>query len=105
MTIGFPRLQDCVVLAALALLALPAARPALAQRLATESRTIVVGAVEREYRLHVPGKLAGSPVPLVFVFHGGNGQSLGTMTLTNFNQVADKEGFLVVYPQGIGRNW
>lgn len=105
MTIGCPRLRDIFVLAALAMLAFPAARPARAQRFAAESRTIVVGAVEREYRLHVPATLPASPVPLVFVFHGGNGQSLGTSRLTGFSEVADKERFIVVYPQGIGRNW
>jgi polyhydroxybutyrate depolymerase len=44
-------------------------------------------------------------VPLVFVFHGGNGTSVGTMHLSRFNEVADRENFIVVYPQGIGRSW
>jgi polyhydroxybutyrate depolymerase len=105
MTIGYPRLRDSVVLAALVMVVLTAAHPALAQRFATESRTIVVGAMEREYRLHVPATLPASPAPLVFVFHGGNGQSLGTIRLTGFSEVADKERFIVVYPQGIERNW
>ncbi len=68
-------------------------------------RSLTVGTLEREFLVHVPANLGSSPVPLVFVFHGGNGQATGTMGLTGFSEVADKETFIVVYPQGIGRNW
>ncbi len=67
---------------------------------------LTVGALEREYLLHVPAGLpAEQSVPLVFVFHGGSGTAAGTLGLSRFNAVADREKFLVVYPQGIGRNW
>lgn len=78
---------------------------AFAQRTASSVQKMAVGPLEREYRLHVPANLPDSPAPLVFVFHGGNGQALGTMNLTKFNDVADKEKCIVVYPQGIGRGW
>jgi len=68
--------------------------------------SLKVGALTREYLLHVPADLPkDTAVPVVFVFHGGNGQAFGTMNLTKFNDVADREKFLVVYPQGIGRGW
>ena len=77
-----------------------------AQRAAGDLSQLTVGALTREYLLHVPADLPkNTTVPLVFVFHGGNGQALGTMNLTKFNEVADREKFLVVYPQGIGRSW
>jgi len=44
------------------------------------------------------------PVTVVFVFHGGSGVAAGTMGLSRFNTVADREKFIVVYPQGIGRS-
>lgn len=70
-----------------------------------ELRTVTVGALEREYRLHVPAGLPDTAVPLVFVFHGGGGTAGGTARLTGFDDVADREKFLVVYPQGVGRGW
>jgi polyhydroxybutyrate depolymerase len=77
-----------------------------AQRAAGDLSKLTVGALTREYLLHVPADLAkDTAVPLVFVFHGGNGQAFGTMNLTKLNDVADREKFLVVYPQGIGRSW
>jgi len=37
--------------------------------------------------------------------HGLGGTGEGTMKLTGFNEVADKEGFVVVYPDGLNRLW
>jgi polyhydroxybutyrate depolymerase len=69
-------------------------------------RRMVVGARDRGYRLHVPPRLdREQPVPLVLVFHGGGGDPAGTERLTRFSELADREGFLVVYPEGVGRNW
>jgi len=71
-----------------------------------ESLTLTVGALERECLLHVPADLPKEqPVPLVFVFHGGGGTAAGTMGLSRFNAVAEREKCIVVYPQGIGRSW
>jgi polyhydroxybutyrate depolymerase len=44
-------------------------------------------------------------VPLVLVFHGGGGNGVGTERLTRFSELADREGLLVAYPEGVGRNW
>jgi polyhydroxybutyrate depolymerase len=45
--------------------------------------------------------------PLLFVLHGGGGTNRGMIRLTNsrFNQLADRDGFFVVYPQGIDKSW
>lgn len=40
--------------------------------------------------------------PAIIAFHGGGGNSEGFKNQTNFNFYAEKEGFIVVYPQGIG---
>jgi polyhydroxybutyrate depolymerase len=62
---------------------------------------IAVDGREREYLLHTPAGLSDAPVPVVFVFHGGGGKSAGVAKLTKFSELADREKFLVVYPQGI----
>lgn len=67
-----------------------------------EQRTIRVGDLEREYFLHVPGKVAGRPAPVVFALHGGAANSGLQMHLkVDYTPVADKEGFVVVYPSGL----
>jgi polyhydroxybutyrate depolymerase len=68
-----------------------------------EEQTIEVGGEERSYILHVPDSLPPSPA-LVFVLHGG-GQSARIAERMGFSQLADREGFIVVYPDAIRRNW
>lgn len=59
---------------------------------------------ERSYLLHVPPGLK-SPAPLVLALHGGGGTGAQFERWTKFSQLADREGFLVAYPDGIGKNW
>jgi len=68
--------------------------------------TIQVGAVTRDYRVHVPVNLASAPKALVFVLHGGGGEGMdiantGAHPLSVFRTVADREGFVVIYPGGL----
>jgi len=72
---------------------------------ATVARTIRVDGLTRTYFLRVPRNAGPGPAPLVLVFHGGGGNGPGTERLTRFSALADREGFLVAYPEGIGRNW
>jgi polyhydroxybutyrate depolymerase len=46
-------------------------------------------------------------VPLIFVLHGGGGNGVGMESLTRrgFNRIADAEGAVIVYPDGIGKGW
>lgn len=84
----------------LAMLAGAAALPGAAQH------TVLSGGRARTYRLHAPpGLLKARPVPLVLVFHGGGGDGEGAASLTGFDALADREGFLVAYPDGIGKHW
>jgi polyhydroxybutyrate depolymerase len=69
-------------------------------------KDINVDGVEREYYVHIPPGYDGSePVALVLALHGGGGQADKMDRLTGFNDVADEEGFIVVYPQGINARW
>jgi len=89
---------------ALALAWLLAASVAAAEP-APVGRTLQVDGVTRTYFLHVPAVLSRDSIPLVLVFHGGGGNGPGTERLTKFSALADREGFLVAYPEGLGRNW
>ena len=64
-----------------------------------KSYTIEVDSIEREYLLHIPKDL-GTNAPLVIVYHGYSGNAYETSQSTGFNQLADKNKFLVCYPQG-----
>ncbi|MEH2063875.1 MAG: alpha/beta fold hydrolase [Nostoc sp.] len=44
-------------------------------------------------------------MPLVLVFHGDDGSGRSISNVTQFNELADKKGFIVVYPDGINQKW
>jgi len=48
--------------------------------------------------LHVPRKVTG-PLPLVFAFHGAYDDARGTSVYYGLSGVADREHFVVLYPQ------
>jgi polyhydroxybutyrate depolymerase len=62
---------------------------------------IVSSGVEREYILYVPKNYhRGKPAPLVITLHGAGVSPRLQMEMSEWNEVADREGFLVVYPSG-----
>ncbi len=64
------------------------------------------GGYTRTYLVHLPkGYSADAPAPLVLSFHGRHGQGEGQAKLTGFSEVADRHGFIVVYPDGVGKSW
>jgi poly(3-hydroxybutyrate) depolymerase len=70
------------------------------------NQTFAVAGATRQYRVHVPAALSGSPKAIVFVLHGGGGLGLdvantGAHPLSVFRTVGDREGFVVVYPGGL----
>lgn len=61
------------------------------------------GGQVRQYLLHVPATYKPEePGALVLVFHGAGIGAERFVRYTRFSTVADREGFLVVYPQGLG---
>lgn len=63
---------------------------------------------ERFYRLYVPSSYnKENPAALVFVLHGGGGRSRDMVKLTKgkFNELAERDGFIVVYPEGVQKHW
>ncbi len=58
---------------------------------------------ERWAAVHVPpGYNPGTPTPVVLVFHGGGGFPDAVRFQSQMDTVADREGFLAVYPAGTG---
>ena len=69
-------------------------------------RTLRAGGLERSYLVHLPApRPAGRALPLVLVFHGAGGRPRGIADHTGFSRVADREGFIAVYPAGIRNRW
>ncbi|MGB8702907.1 MAG: PHB depolymerase family esterase [Thermosynechococcaceae cyanobacterium] len=60
----------------------------------------------REYLVHLPANYRSfQTYPLVLVFHGGSGTPEQMRSLTRFNDTADTDQFIVVYPKGIEKSW
>jgi len=67
--------------------------------LVSEQRMVIHEGVEREYIIHVPENL-NQDSPIVFVIHGYTGSAEGIAAYTGMNNIAEREGFIAVYPQG-----
>jgi polyhydroxybutyrate depolymerase len=60
----------------------------------------------RIYHLYLPSNYNRTRSwPLVLAFHGGYGSGKRMARNTGFNDLADREGFIVVYPDGVDRHW
>jgi polyhydroxybutyrate depolymerase len=67
---------------------------------------LYVGKAKREYIIHLPPKYKKEEsLPLVMVFHGGGGNSRQIQRYMAMDAIADRENFIVVYPNGINRQW
>jgi polyhydroxybutyrate depolymerase len=56
---------------------------------------------ERRYLVHVPPAAASDrALPVLLSFHGAGGTAAGHQRFTQTDSLADRKGFLVVYPEG-----
>ena len=63
-----------------------------------------IDGIDRSYRVHSPPGLPDSAsVPLVLVLHGGGGTASLAAKQTRFNDDADRERYVVAYPNGTDR--
>jgi polyhydroxybutyrate depolymerase len=71
-----------------------------------QRQTLQVDGLVRELLYYAPPGLARG-APLVFVLHGSRGTAAGMRDLTAFafERIAQQEGAVVVYPQGIDNHW
>jgi polyhydroxybutyrate depolymerase len=69
----------------------------------TKSGSLAMAGGTRTYLIHVPPNYDGKkPLPLVLVLHGGGGGGQSAEKMTGMSAKADKENFLVAYPNGDG---
>ncbi len=68
--------------------------------------TMSFGGHQRSYLVHLPPQvLQPGKLPLVLVFHGGGGSAGQIVRASGFAQLADRHGFLAVFPQGVNKHW
>lgn len=67
------------------------------------THNIDVKKTSRSFIVHIPDGLKGQKdLPVVIVMHGGGGNADGMRKQTGMDAVADKNGFIAVYPEGTG---
>jgi polyhydroxybutyrate depolymerase len=65
--------------------------------------TIISSGQKREYLLYVPKHYdRAKPAPLVITLHTSMSWDSSAMAISQWNLVADENGFIVVYPEGTG---
>ena len=70
----------------------------------TTEQSLMIDGHKRTYRVFVPDRV-GRPLPVVLAFHGGGGSGRQMEQYTRFDAIAEKEGFIVVYPDALDGNW
>jgi polyhydroxybutyrate depolymerase len=69
----------------------------------TQTISLEFGGRSRSYIVHVPPQAAGGePLPVVLNFHGGGSNAAQDERYTGMDTVADRDGFIAVYPNGTG---
>ena len=95
----------CLLLCAISAMACAMSERAQRRGEPGQARRLTHGGLERSYRLALPDPLPQGPLPLVLVLHGGGGTAERTERYTGFNRLAQRDGFAVVYPQGVQKSW
>jgi len=71
--------------------------------------TLKHGGFKRDFIYCIPTSLRAdhAPAPLLLVLHGGGGCGLGMVYLTKsrFHALAERDGWLVVYPEALQKQW
>jgi len=80
--------------------------PSVQMNLWTSARCLELDGVTRTYYVHPGSAYDGTwPVPLLIVLHPFLGSAAQMEELTGFSLLADRDSFVVAYPEGIGRRW
>jgi polyhydroxybutyrate depolymerase len=95
-----------IILAFVVILSISAVAIKIWPQDALSKESFVFDGLTRTYLVHVPSSYVDNmPTPLVIVLHGYTGTAESMVTLTGFTVKSDKEGFIVVYPQGLVQRW
>jgi polyhydroxybutyrate depolymerase len=96
-----------IFLMAAAFLLPPACVSVQASQTGLANKKIYFNGIERSYYLHLPpSHKTAVQLPAVLVFHGGgkaDGDELAKYT--GFDEIADREDFIAVYPNGVDAQW
>lgn len=92
------------VLVVVGMLLLAGCMPISSAAPGSSEHSLTVGGLDRTYRLYVPNELPPS-APLVVMLHGGFGSAEQAERAYGWDQLADSEKFVVVYPEGLNRAW
>ena len=80
--------------------------PATVAKPGDSNESVVVGGTTRTFVRHVPTGYTGKqPVPVVFDFHPLGGSGSTWKSSTNWGSVADGQGFVMIWPDGVGNSW
>jgi polyhydroxybutyrate depolymerase len=64
------------------------------------------GGANRDYVLHIPPGYDGTKrVPLVFDVHGYTSFATEQLMRSKWDKLSDKEGFVLIDPDGVGKSW
>ncbi len=68
--------------------------------------SVQIDGTERTYRLVIPSSLDdGSAVPLIYAFHGAGDDGDFMAEYTKLDELAGREGFVLVYPEALLGQW
>jgi polyhydroxybutyrate depolymerase len=93
-----------VILAPLVALGLALAGAARAPAAAMPDEHVTVGGYDRTYHVYAPASRPAAPA-LVVVLHGGFGSGAQAEAAYHWDALADRAGFVVLYPDGLQRAW
>lgn len=69
------------------------------------ARTLAWGGRTREYDVYRPTGATGAPLPLIVALHGSSQSADQFRHVAKLSLAAERNTFLVAYPEGVGLNW
>ena len=83
-----------------------ACSPVRPHAMGTSTVNLQSGGVNRSYLLHIPPGYDGTrPLALVLDVHGYSSFASEQLVRSKWDQLADKEGFVLIEPEGVDRSW